>query len=228
MILEILIALVVAGVLIGISVHLFPCAQSGVTAITPGIPTGPPVMALGTCMIGVIASAYHIAGGDMPFVIITSAITSVFAMSLTMIMVNITYLCIGTVIATSRRDPDVVTGFVQKPYIQPEGFGSGLPTQLYVSGLFASLIGGIAGGLVFYVVYNAIPSENVDILLNISGIIVFGFFLTNAVLATYIIQGNSEGFIHTKKMKLMPKTIVCCLLLSLCYAVLFILAFKIL
>ncbi len=227
MILEILLPLAIAGVLIGISVHLFPCAQSGVTAITPGIPTGPPVMALGTCMIGVIASAYYISGG-MLLVVASSAITSVFVMSLTMVAVNITYLCIGTVIATSRRDPDVITGFVQKPYIQPEGFGSGLPAQLYVSGLFASLLGGIAGGLVFYTVYNAIPLKEIDILMNISGIIVFGFFLTNAVLATYVIQGNSEGFIHKKKMKLLPKTIYSCLILSLCYAVLFILAFTVL
>lgn len=228
MIFEILIPLAIAGVLIGISVHLFPCAQSGVTAITPGIPTGPPMMSLGICIVGVIVSAYYILSGSMLLVVVSSTITSGFVMSLTMVTVNITYMCIGGVIATSRRDPDMITGLVQKPFIQPEGFGCGVPTQLYVSGLLASLIGGAAAGIVFYVTYHALPSTDIDILLNISGMIVFGFFLTNAVLATYVIQGNSEGFIHTKKMKLMPKTIICCLMLSLCYAVIFILVFKVL
>lgn len=213
--------IILGGILIAISIHLFPCAQSGVTALTPGIPTGPPMMSLGVCIIGIIVAGYSITQGyGLINALLTSAVTSMLGLSLTMLVANVSYAFgIGTVICNMRRDPDIFTGWKQAPYTPPDGYGCGVPVQMYISGLLASFIGGIGGAMVLYAIYQETAPRVGEIALDIAGVLSFGVFLTVGVLATYVLQGNSDGFIHREKMQRLPTTIISCGILTTMYAI---------
>jgi N5-methyltetrahydromethanopterin:coenzyme M methyltransferase subunit D len=213
--------IILGGILIAISIHLFPCAQSGVTALTPGIPTGPPMMSLGVCIIGIIVAAYSISQNyGFTQAIFSSAVTSALGLSITMVMANVTYAFgVGTVICNMRRDPDIFTGWKQHPYTPPDGYGCGVPVQMYVSGILASIIGGIGGAMVLYGIYQEILPFSRETALDVAGVLSFGVFLTVAVLATYVLQGNSDGFIHKEKMQRLPTTILSCAILTTMYAI---------
>jgi tetrahydromethanopterin S-methyltransferase subunit D len=137
-----------------------------------------------------------------------------------MVMANITYAFgVGTVICNMRRDPDIFTGWKQAPYTPPDGYGCGAPVQMYVSGILGSIIGGIGGAMVLYGIYQQIQSFGKTIALDVAGVLSFGVFLTVAVLATYVLQGNSDGFIHKEKMQRLPTTILSCAILTTMYAI---------
>ncbi|RZN14467.1 MAG: tetrahydromethanopterin S-methyltransferase subunit D [Methanosarcinales archaeon] len=214
-----MIGIIVGGIIVGICVHFIPASAVGAMSASTGIATGPSMLSTGCGLAGLYAAGYMI-GESLPIVVLSGAMGSALMIICTMLLAN-TICAFGTGVApvagSYAKDP--ITGWRQKPFMSPGTDGHSMPTTTALSGIIGALLGGAGGSLVFVSVYEMIsPTLESTTAVTIAGMVGAGVFLINCVIPAYVLVGKSEGMTD-KKMKLMHKTFVSCLIVSVITAV---------
>ncbi|XRO76403.1 tetrahydromethanopterin S-methyltransferase subunit D [Methanocaldococcus sp. 10A] len=205
----------IAGAIINASVHLIPVGGApAAMATSTGVGTGTTQLAAGAGFTGLMAAAVMASkvgtdGLGFLLILLSGAVGSMIMLGVTMLIGQLIYVFgVGVVPAADKCEIDPITKDPQKPYVTPGTTGHGIPTVCFISGLIGAALGGIGGGLAYIALIKLGFSPAV------AGMLAFGFFFINAVLASYNIGGTIEGF-HDPKFKKMPNGVIASLVASL-------------
>ena len=215
---SLIIFIAVGGVLIGAGVHFIPVGGApAAMATATGVGTGTAMLAAGAGMTGLVTAA-SMTGQPMILVVLAGAIGAMLMMGFTMLIANYIYVygC-GVVPASAKVDNDPITGRPQEIYCTPGTEGHGIPTVCFVSGVIGALMGGAGGGLVYFVVNDALTKASLaaPMAAAFAGIIAISVYFINAVVASYNIGGTIEGFHDPKFKARIGKGFIACLLASI-------------
>ncbi|MCQ6254355.1 tetrahydromethanopterin S-methyltransferase subunit D [Methanocaldococcus sp.] len=218
-----LVEITIAGAIVSASVHFIPVGGApAAMATSTGVGTGTTQLAAGAGFTGLMAAAVMssivgLSGIGAILILLSGAVGSMIMLGVTMFIAQLIYVFgVGTVPAADKCEIDPITKDPQKPYITPGTTGHGIPTVCFISGLIGAALGGIGGALAY------IALVKLGLSMATAGMLAFGFFFINAVLASYNIGGTIEGF-HDPKFKRMPKGALASLLASFVFGIISIL-----
>lgn len=220
------ICLIIFGAaMIAFGVHFVPVGGApAAMGQAPGIATGVAMLATGAGLAGLFGGAWAAELG-LGISLASGAIGGALMMSITCLMVNISYVFgMGIPAASGKVLKDPITGDLQAAYKSQGTEGHGLPFVSYVGGIIGGLFGGLGGTLIYIQLlgfYNAgLPAlgfvgvADIHALsVGLAGIFAIGMFLVIAVLSAYNITGTIEGP-HDPKFKRFPRAIVAAILAS--------------
>jgi len=222
-----LFGIIIGGSLIGFGVHFVPVGGApAAMGQAPGIATGVAMLAAGAGLAGLFAGAWaYSVTGDFIIAIFSGAVGGGMMMSITCLMVNLTYIfAMGVPAASGKIDKDPITGYTFPEYKSQGTEGHGLPFISYVGGVIGGLIAGLGGTLIYVklldvytaglsMMFEASTEAITPLAVSLAGVLAIGFFLINAVLSAYNITGTIEGP-HDPKFKRVPRAIVGCAVAS--------------
>ena len=220
------ICLIIFGAaMIAFGVHFVPVGGApAAMGQAPGIATGVAMLATGAGLAGLFGGAWAAELG-LGIALASGAIGGALMMSITCLMVNISYVFgMGIPAASGKVLKDPITGDLQAAYKSQGTEGHGLPFISYVGGVIGGLFGGLGGTLIYVELlnfYNAglpalgfVGAEDINMLsVGLAGIFAIGMFLVIAVLSAYNITGTIEGP-HDPKFKRFPRAIIAAILAS--------------
>ncbi|MGF7119539.1 tetrahydromethanopterin S-methyltransferase subunit D [Methanobacterium oryzae] len=208
----------IGGVLIGGGVHFIPVGGApAAIATATGVGTGTAMLAAGGGMTGLITAA-AMTGQPWYMILAAGAVGSMLMIGITMLVGNLIYVYgVGCVPVSAKVDVDPITKLEQSKYVTPGTEGHGIPTVCFVSGIIGGALGGIGGGLIYYVLNSSlsgIVAYGVAGAAAVAAIFAVGVFFINAVVASYNIGGTIEGF-HDPKFKRLPRGILASAIVSI-------------
>lgn len=220
------ICLIIFGAaMIAFGVHFVPVGGApAAMGQAPGIATGVAMLATGAGLAGLFGGAWAAELG-LGIALASGAIGGALMMSITCLMVNISYVFgMGIPAASGKVLKDPITGDLQAAYKSQGTEGHGLPFVSYVGGIIGGLFGGLGGTLIYVQLlgfYNAgLPALGFvgvadihSLSVGLAGIFAIGMFLVIAVLSAYNITGTIEGP-HDPKFKRFPRAIIAAILAS--------------
>jgi len=225
-----ILAIVIGGTLISISVHFIPVGGApAAMAQATGIGTGTVMLAAGAGIAGIIAAgAVMSRNQDFGVVVGAAAVGAAVMLAATMIVGTWIYAYgVGVMPVSAKVKYDPITKYRQDLYVSQGTEGHGIPTVTYVSSTIGGLMGGLGAGLAYYalMMVGTYPYAGVTPLevenLNLVGVVasfVIGFFFINSVIPSYNIVGTIEGF-HDPKFKRWPKAAVASFIASIPLAI---------
>ncbi len=209
----------ISGTLVCIAVHFIPVGGApAAMAQATGIGTGTVELAAGSGLVGLItASAMYAVPSvqtdpnAMALVLAAGAMGSMIMLASTMLAGSLIYAYgVGVPFASAQVKKDPITGARQDLYMSKGTQGQGLPTVCFVSGIIGAALGGIGGGLIYYVLVR-IYADSVIIggsAAAVAGVFTMGVFYVNAVVPSYGVGGTIEGFHDPKFRRVLPKDAV--------------------
>jgi len=206
----------ISGTLVCIAVHFIPVGGApAAMAQATGIGTGTVELAAGSGLVGLITASAMYAIPDvqadpnaMALVLAAGAMGSMIMLASTMLAGSLIYAYgVGVPFASAQVKKDPITGARQDLYMSKGTQGQGLPTVCYVSGIIGAALGGIGGGLIYFVLVR-IYAESALIggsAAAVAGVFTMGVFYVNSVVPSYGVGGTIEGFHDPKFRRVLPK-----------------------
>lgn len=216
----------ISGTLVCIAVHFIPVGGApAAMAQATGIGTGTVELAAGSGLVGLITASYMYSipavqkdPGAMALVLAAGAMGSMIMLASTMLAGSLIYAYgVGVPFASAQIKKDPFTGARQDTYMSKGTQGQGLPTICFVSGIIGAALGGIGGGLIYYVLVR-IYAESAIIggsAAAVAGVFTMGVFYVNAVVPSYGVGGTIEGFHDPKFRRVLPKDALTSFVVSL-------------
>jgi len=206
----------ISGTLVCIAVHFIPVGGApAAMAQATGIGTGTVELTAGSGLVGLITASAMYAIPDvqadpnaMALVLAAGAMGSMIMLASTMLAGSLIYAYgVGVPFASAQVKKDPITGARQDLYMSKGTQGQGLPTVCYVSGIIGAALGGIGGGLIYFVLVR-IYAESALIggsAAAVAGVFTMGVFYVNSVVPSYGVGGTIEGFHDPKFRRVLPK-----------------------
>ena len=215
----------ISGTLVCIAVHFIPVGGApAAMAQATGIGTGTVELAAGSGLVGLITASAMYAIPDvqadpnaMALVLAAGAMGSMIMLASTMLAGSLIYAYgVGVPFASAQVKKDPITGARQDLYMSKGTQGQGLPTVCYVSGIIGAALGGIGGGLIYYVLVGIYSNSTLigGSAAAVAGVFTMGVFYVNAVVPSYGVGGTIEGFHDPKFRRVLPKDAVTSFIVS--------------
>jgi len=209
----------ISGTLVCIVVHFIPVGGApAAMAQATGIGTGTVELAAGSGLVGLItASAMYAvpsvqADPNAIFLVLAAgAMGSMIMLASTMLSGSLIYAYgVGVPFASAQVKKDPITGARQDLYMSKGTQGQGLPTVCFVSGIIGAALGGIGGGLIYYVLVGIYANSAIigGSAAAVAGVFTMGVFYVNSVVPSYGVGGTIEGFHDPKFRRVLPKDAV--------------------
>lgn len=209
----------ISGTLVCIAVHFIPVGGApAAMAQATGIGTGTVELAAGSGLVGLItASAMYAVPSvqtdpnAMALVLAAGAMGSMIMLASTMLAGSLIYAYgVGVPFASAQVKKDPITGARQDLYMSKGTQGQGLPTVCFVSGIIGAALGGIGGGLIYYVLVRIYADSAIigGSAAAVAGVFTMGVFYVNSVVPSYGVGGTIEGFHDPKFRRVLPKDAV--------------------
>ena len=209
----------ISGTLVCIAVHFIPVGGApAAMAQATGIGTGTVELAAGSGLVGLITASamYAIPSvqadpNAMALVLAAGAMGSMIMLASTMLAGSLIYAYgVGVPFASAQVKKDPITGARQDLYMSKGTQGQGLPTVCFVSGIIGAALGGIGGGLIYYVLVGIYANSAIigGSAAAVAGVFTMGVFYVNAVVPSYGVGGTIEGFHDPKFRRVLPKDAV--------------------
>jgi len=219
----------ISGTLVCIAVHFIPVGGApAAMAQATGIGTGTVELAAGSGLVGLITASAMYAipsvqsdtsaltlgaiafpiSNAMALVLAAGAVGSMIMLASTMLAGSLIYAYgVGVPFASAQVKKDPITGARQDLYMSKGTQGQGLPTVCYVSGIIGAALGGIGGGLIYFVLVDLYAKSTLigGSAAAVAGVFTMGVFYVNSVVPSYGVGGTIEGFHDPKFRRVLPK-----------------------
>lgn len=206
----------ISGTFVCIAVHFIPVGGApAAMAQATGIGTGTVELAAGSGLVGLItASAMYAVPSvqedpnAMALVLAAGAMGSMIMLASTMLAGSLIYAYgVGVPFASAQVKNDPITGARQDLYMSKGTQGQGLPTVCFVSGIIGAALGGIGGGLIYFVLVGIYAKSALigGSAAAVAGVFTMGVFYVNSVVPSYGVGGTIEGFHDPKFRRVLPK-----------------------